>query len=120
MSTVLESGMYISLSKEYYTVIENDIELFRTNEDASNNRYKFTINKYLNKVFVNMYDGRTFDSDSIKRTRKKGAKGFYIKPNKEIMGKMKLAGLDLESNYSSDFAAYYTQFIVEYCKMSLQ
>lgn len=119
MSTVLESGMYISLSKEYYTVIENDIELFRTNEDASNNRYKFTINKYLNKVFVNMYDGRTFDSDSIKRTRKKGAKGFYIKPNKEIMGKMKLAGLDLESNYSSDFAAYYTQFIVEYCKMSL-
>ena len=50
MSTVLESGMYISLSKEYYTVIENDIELFRTNEDASNNRYKFTINKYKSRL----------------------------------------------------------------------
>ena len=63
MSTVLESGMYISLNKESDTIIKNDIELFRTNADAPDNKYKFTVKKFLNNVFVNMYDGRIFDRD---------------------------------------------------------
>ena len=92
MSTVLESGMYISLNKESDTIIKNDIELFRTNADAPDNRYKFTLNKFLNNVFVNMYDGRIFDREAVVKTRNKGAKGVNIKPNKTIMEKMEAAG----------------------------
>lgn len=119
MSTVIQSGMYISLSKEDYAVIENDIELFRTNETAPDNRYKFTVNKFLNNIFVNMFDRRKFDPDSVRRTRKKDAVGFNIKPNKAIIAKTTEAGLDPESDYSADFAAYYIQFIEEYCRMTL-
>ena len=43
MSSVIESGIYISLKQEYYRVIENDMNLFRTNTHASENRYKFKI-----------------------------------------------------------------------------
>ena len=119
MTTVIESGMYISLKKEDYAVIENDIELFRTNETATDNRYKFTINKFLNNVFVNMCDERKFDSDSVKKKRKKGAIGFNIKLNKAVIDKTAKAGLDPERDYSADFAAYYTQFIEKYCRMTL-
>ena len=121
MSTVLESGMYISLNKESDTIIKNDIELFRTNADAPDNKYKFTVNKFLNNVFVNMYDGRIFDREAVVKTRNKGAKGVNIKPNKTIMEKMEAAGLVI--NYdpvndpvSADFAAFYVQLITEYCQ----
>lgn len=119
MSSVVESGIYISLKQEYYRVIENDINLFRTNSQASENRYKFTIGKFLNNIFLNMYDGRKFDSNSVKRTRKIGAKGFNIKINGEIVSMMEQAGLNAEFDYSADFAAYYVQFIEEYCKFPL-
>ena len=119
MSSVVESGIYISLKQEYYRVIENDINLFRTNSHASENRYKFTSGKFLNNIFLNMYDGRKFDSNSVKRTRKMGAKGFNIKINGEIVSMMEQAGLNAEFNYSADFAAYYVQFIEEYCKFPL-
>ena len=120
MSSVVESGIYISLKQEYYRVIENDINLFRTNSHASENRYKFTIGKFLNNIFLNMYDGRKFDSNSVKRTRKMGAKGFNIKINREIVSMMEQAGLNAEFNYSADFAAYYVQFIEEYCRISFE
>lgn len=119
MSSVIESGIYISLKQEYYRVIENDMNLFRTNTHASENRYKFTIGKFLNNIFLNMYDGRKFDPNSVKRTRKIGAKGFNIKINSEIVFIMEQAGLNVESDYSADFAAYYIQFIEEYCKFPL-
>ncbi len=119
MSTVFESGMYISLKKEEYTVIENDIELFRTNADAPENRYKFTVNKFLNNVFVHMCDGRKFNESDVIRTRKKGAKGFNVKLNRNVNKKMIQAGLDPEKHYSAYFAAYYMQFVEEYCKLTL-
>ena len=119
MSTVLESGMYISLKNEDAAVLENDIELFRTNSDAPDNRYKFSVNGFMNRVFVNMYDGRKFNRSSVKRTRKKGAKGFNVKLNKAVVGKMEQSGLDIENDHSSDFAAFYVSFIEKYCKMNL-
>ena len=119
MSNIFESGMYISLKQEYYMVIENDMNLFRTNIHASENRYKFTIGKFLNNIFLNMYDGRKFDSNSVKRTRKMGAKGFNIKINSGIVSMMEQAGLNIEFDYSADFAAYYVQFIEEYCMFPL-
>lgn len=116
---VLESGMYVSLKKEHVAVLENDMELFRTNSDAPDNRYKFSVNGFMNRVFVNMYDGRKFNRSSVKRTRKKGAKGFNIKLNRAVAEKMERSGLDPEKDYSSDFAAFYAPFIEAYCDMTL-
>ena len=45
MSSIAENGMYVSLKKDVYAVIEKDINLFRTCEKAKDNKYKFTLNK---------------------------------------------------------------------------
>lgn len=117
MSSIIENGMYVSLKREWYAVIESDIHLFRTNVKAKDNKYEFTINKFLNNVFLNMYDGRK-PLDSAKRTRNIGAKSFNIKINNEIKEKLKKAGFG-EDDFISDISAYYMQFIEEYCKLPL-
>ena len=118
MSSIIENGMYVSLKKDVYAVIEKDINLFRTCEKTKDNKYKFTLNKFLNTVFLNMYDGRKFAPSSVKRTRNIGAKSVNIKINKDIEDKINKI-LKPYNPYPSDFAAYYMLFIEEYCKMSL-
>ena len=118
MSSIIENGMCVSLKKDVYAVIEKDINLFRTCEKAKDNKYKFTLNKFLNTVFLNMYDGRKFNPSSVKRTRNTGAKSVNIKINKDIEDKINKI-LEPYNPYPSDFAAYYMLFIEEYCKMPL-
>ena len=115
---VVKSGMYIRIKKEQMKIIENDIELFRYNTDAPENKYKFTIREFLNNVFINMADKRKFNEDSFIRTRKKGAKGFNIKPRGDVISLMEAAGLSSKS-YSSDCSAYYMQFVDKYFTLSL-
>lgn len=118
MSSIIENGMYVSLKKDVYAVIEKDTNLFRTCEKTKDNKYKFTLNKFLNTVFLNMYDGRKFAPSSVKRTRNIGAKSVNIKINKDIEDKINKI-LKPYNPYPSDFAAYYMLFIEEYCKMPL-
>ena len=49
MSTVMESGMYISLKKEDHIILQNDLEIFR--DDKGN---KLTLNRLLNTIFLYM------------------------------------------------------------------
>lgn len=56
VKAIICNGVYISLSKKTDDIIKNDIELFCNNIKAANNGYKYTFNKFINNVFLNMYN----------------------------------------------------------------
>ena len=129
--SVKTNGMYITLSEEDYAVIKDDIELFRTNKDAENNRYKYTEKQFIKLVFMNMYEKTVYKERSKTDSkggsvRKKTAAKYNIKPNKGMMDIMlEKVVTPLKKNdknckiYPPDCAAFFIQVIAEYCKMSL-
>lgn len=131
INSLKTNGMYITLSEEYHVVIKNDIELFRTNKDAEDNRYKFTEKQFIKHVFMNMYEKTVYKERSKTDSkgglgRKKTAATYNIKPNKNMMDiliekvvkPLKKYNEDYEI-YPPDCAAFFIQVIAEYCKMSL-
>lgn len=120
MSTVIESGMYVSLTKEEYIIIQNDIELFRTNcvgRYAANGQ-RYTVNGFMNIVFVNMERKDSGELTLSKQRKRKGI-GMNIKLNRDVVEKIRDAGLDPMKKSSSECSAYYMQFIEAYCRLPL-
>ena len=92
---IISNGVYISLSKKTEDIIKNDIELFRNNIKAANNGYKYTFNKFINNVFLNMYnyertlkynDKQSITVNNQQPTKTKGKKiGHNIKMSQDII-----------------------------------
>lgn len=119
----MESGMYIRLTKADYSIIQNDIELFRSSCAGKNpaDRQRYSANGFMNIVFANMADGSRFDEQKFPRKRYKDPVGMNIKLNKRIDRIMLKAGLDASDfgTHSADCAAYYMHFIESYCRLPL-
>lgn len=116
MSTVMESGMYISLKKEDHIILQNDLEIFR--DDKGN---KLTLNRLMNTIFLYMANESGAAEAGSSRKSHGGTAGVNIKLNKNIAGIMAKAGPDPTDplTYSADCAAYYMQFIEPYCSLPL-
>ena len=112
------TGMYVSLSKGDYAVIRNDMELFGGNAETHDEEHRFTINKFLNRVFLNLCKGQKINQEVPKKRKNHTSLGINIKINKEIIQIMKKAGVYSNNAYPADLSAYYAYFISEYCRKS--
>ena len=114
---VFSSGIYISLKVHEYKVIENDVQVFRSNTENVAGNYKFTVNRFMNRVFLSMCSGQKVDTVLNKKSWNKV--GINVKINREIADRMKKAGVYFDLAYPADLAAYYKHFISLYCGLSL-
>lgn len=117
---VIKNGMYISLQRKNYKIIENDIQLFRANIEAPDKHYKFTVNKFLNRIFLIMCSGQPIQTTSGKGTRSNRTIGINIKVNNDIINRMTKAGVYVNKNTTlpGDLAPYYMYFILQYCDLT--
>lgn len=122
MSTVMKSGMYISLKKEDYAVIQNDIEMFSTCVGDDKEK-RLTFNRFMNTIFLYMTNRSGSAEENFSKKNYSGAVGMNIKLNNNIAGIMKKAGEKLDPNnkmtHSADCAVYYRHFIEKYCRLPL-
>jgi len=116
---VIKNGMYISMKKEDFRIIENDMQLFRSNPEAGKKHYQFTANKFLNHVFLTMCYGQKIEIVPSEKSRDRSTTGINIKINNEIIARMENAGIYSKKAIPPDLSAYYKHFISEYCQLTL-
>lgn len=116
--SIKENGLYISLSKEENSIIEGDMKLFRNYSVNKDKNYEFTVNKFLNRIFLNLCEGEEVTLQKPQKRKNHTSVSYIIKVNNEIIRKMTMAGIDSDY-YPADSSAYYTYFISEYCKNTL-
>ena len=122
--SVFKTGMYISIEKKYMRVIESDRYLFKCNlqrseEEDPRERYAFSVNSFLNRVFMIMCDEVKIDDVVLSNRRKRESEHMTIKINNAILKKMKEAGIYAEGDSDTRrLAAFYRRYIEEYASRS--
>ena len=122
---VFRSGMYVSLEKKYMRIIESDRNLFRcdlqkSEETDMQKKYMFSINAFLNRIFIIMCGEERSDEIMLSNHRKRDSEHMTIKINKAIMKKMKQAGVcsDDDEPDTRKLSAFYCRHIEKYACLS--
>ena len=122
---VFISGMYVSLEKKYMRIIESDRNLFKcdlqkSEEIDTQKKYMFSINAFLNRIFIIMCGEGGSDDIMLNNHRKRDSEHMTIKINKAILKKMKQAGVcsDGEDPDTRKLSAFYCRHIEKYACLS--
>lgn len=143
LESIKSNGMYLSIKEESLNIINNDIELFRSNPNPKK-QFKFSINTFLNRIFLNMCNKESVKKiakelsenkdteSSIGTKRKKSSKGntgskktskkgFTIKINNTIINRIESTGIYCKDKefYAPDVAKYYKFYIEQYTSLPL-
>ena len=111
--------MYISLPKEDYRILENDIALFRSNTYVKD--FQFSTGMFINRIYLIMEEilknKVVDDKKTDKRTSKKIGKNIKIR--NDVIQKLKTHFPKGSNPYPSDMAKRLVSVLQEYCCKTL-